>query len=88
MKKKKRCARGRGVANGHMIVGGGGGGGGRCRPATLGPSGQPFWACPARHPWGGVQACHSGPVGSAILGLSGPSPLGLFGPPPGPVRLA
>ena len=76
---------GEGVANSHMTVGGqggrgggggGGGGGGEEErgarqgqggPATLGPSGPPLWAC------------HSVPVGPAILGLSGLSPLGPLG---------
>ena len=78
MKKKKGVQRsyawGRGVANGHMIVGGGvvgwggweGGRGARqvrhSGPATLGPSSLPFWARRVRH-YGPVQPAILGPFG-------------------------
>ena len=70
---------GRGGNGGRNGGGGGGGGrkGGPGRSTTLGPSGPPLWA---------RQASHSGPIGPVILSLFGPSSLGPFGPPSGPVR--
>ena len=35
-------------------------------PATLGPSGPPFWACPARHLWA-RSARHLGPLGPSSI---------------------
>ena len=63
------------VANGHMTVGGGGGGGG-------GGAGLPLWARRA------LYSEPARPVGPAILGPSGLSPLGSSGQPSRPVRPA
>ena len=62
------------VANGHMTVGGRGGG--------RGPVGLPLWARRA------LYSEPARPVGLAIFGPFGPSPLGLFSPPSGLVRPA
>ena len=63
----------RGRGGGPGAGAGGGGGGGR------GPAGPPLWA---------RRALHSGPVRPVILGSSGPSSLGPFGPSSGPVSPA